>query len=45
MAEPVSSAYLIDSSDADALRRAILHYEILGKPLSLRDPSQQIADF
>lgn len=45
MAEPVSSAYLIDYSDADALRRAILHYEILGKPLSLRDPSQQIADF
>ncbi len=28
---------LIDVSDPQALRRAILHYEILGKPLSLRD--------
>lgn len=45
MAEPVSSAHLIDYSDVDALKRAILHYEILGKPLSLRDPSQQVADF
>lgn len=36
----VTSA-LIDYSDADALRQAILHYEILGKPLSLRDPLEQ----
>ncbi len=27
---------LLDASDPEALRRAILHYEILGKPLSLR---------
>jgi len=29
---------LADYSDSDALRRAILHTEILGKPLALRDP-------
>lgn len=29
---------LLDVSDPEALRRAILHYEILGKPLSLRGP-------
>jgi hypothetical protein len=29
---------LQDYADPDNLRRAILHYEILGKPLSLRDP-------
>ncbi len=28
---------LMDYSDPEELRRAILHYEILGKPLSLRD--------
>jgi hypothetical protein len=28
---------LQDYADPDNLRRAILHYEILGKPLSLRD--------
>ncbi len=33
---------LLDYSDPDELKRAILHYEILGKPLSLRDPSQHI---
>ena len=33
------SEILIDYADPDDLRRAILHYEILGKPLSLRDPS------
>jgi hypothetical protein len=27
----------IDSGDSDALRKAILHYEILGKPLAFRD--------
>lgn len=31
---------LTDYSDPDVLRRAILHFEILGKPLSLRDPSE-----
>ncbi len=33
-----AASSLIDDSDPDALRKAILHYEILGKPLSLRDP-------
>ncbi|MCK4752410.1 MAG: hypothetical protein KAS75_03115 [Planctomycetes bacterium] len=28
---------LFDFDDADGLKRAILYYEILGKPLSLRD--------
>ncbi len=28
---------LLDVSDPEAMRRAILHYEIFGKPLSLRD--------
>jgi hypothetical protein len=32
---------LTDYSDPDQLRRAILHYEILGKPLSLREPSER----
>ena len=31
------SELLTDYADPDQLRRAILHYEILGKPLSLRD--------
>jgi hypothetical protein len=30
------SELLLDYSDPEELRRAILHYEILGKPLSLR---------
>ena len=34
------SELLTDYSDPDQLRRAILHYEILGKPLSLRDSSE-----
>lgn len=33
---------LTDYSDPDELRKAILHYEILGKPLSLRDPTGHI---
>ena len=33
---------LVDYDDPEQLRRAILHYEILGKPLSLRDPGGQI---
>jgi hypothetical protein len=36
------SELLMDYSDPDQLRRAILHYEILGKPLSLRDPSTNV---
>jgi len=31
------SELLTDYADPDQLRRAILHYEILGKPLSMRD--------
>ena len=33
------SEILLDYADPDELKRAILHYEILGKPLSLRGPS------
>ena len=33
---------LLDYADPEELRRAILHYEILGRPLSLRDPSGDI---
>jgi len=33
---------LSDYADPEELRRAILHYEILGRPLSLRDPSGRI---
>jgi len=36
------SEILSDYADPEELRRAILHYEILGRPLSLRDPSGQI---
>lgn len=36
------SEILMDYSDPDELKRAILHYEILGRPLSLRDPSGRI---
>ena len=46
MAEVPESKYLsevlLDYADPDELRMAILHYEILGRPLSLRDPSGQI---
>ena len=36
------SEFILDYSDPDDLKRAILHYEILGRPLSLRDPSGRI---
>ncbi len=36
------SEILSDYDNPDKLRRAILHYEILGKPISLRDPSEHI---
>lgn len=39
---PVS---LLDYSDPDALKRAILHYEILGKPLAFRDPLERSSPF
>ena len=32
----------LDYADPDELKRAILHYEILGKPLSLRIPDDKI---
>ncbi len=49
MAEVPKSKYLsevlADFTDPEDLRMAILHYEILGRPLSLRDPSGQIIGF
>jgi len=33
---------LLDFDDPGKLRKAILHYEILGRPLALRDPSERI---
>jgi len=36
---------LLDYADPDKLRRAILHYEILGKPLALRGPSERVVGF
>lgn len=33
------SRYLLDFTDADSLKKAILYYEVLGKPISLRDSS------
>ena len=36
--EEISEKPLFDFDDVDELKRAILHYEILGKPLSLRSP-------
>lgn len=33
---------LLDYSDPDELKRAILHYEILGRPLALRGPSGSV---
>ena len=45
-AEVVESTYLSeilsDYEDPEELKRAILHYEILGSPLALRDPSKII---
>ena len=41
--QPVEPLYpLLDFEDPDSLKRAILHYEILGKPISLRSPSEPI---
>jgi HrpA-like RNA helicase len=33
---------LLDYSDPDELKRAILHYEILGRPIALRGPSGSV---
>jgi hypothetical protein len=33
---------ILDFTDTDDLRKAIIHYEILGKPLSLRNPGEHI---
>jgi hypothetical protein len=48
-AEVVESMYLsevlADYENSEELKRAILHYEILGKPLALRDPSRVIIGF
>ncbi len=38
-------AALIDYSDPDALKKAVLHYEILGRPLGLRDTPDQTSIF
>ena len=40
--EELTVESLLDYADPDELRRAILHYEILGKPLSLRSPSEHV---
>lgn len=42
-AEVSMSNYLPDFSDSDSLKRAILYYEVLGRPLSLRDSSNPFA--
>ena len=42
-AEVPMSQYLLDFSDSDSLKRAILYYEVLGKPLSLRGSSNPFA--
>jgi hypothetical protein len=36
---------LLDIKDPQDVRRAIIHYEIFGRPLSLREKSEQIAGF
>ena len=36
---------VLDYSDPEELTKAILHYEILGPPVSLRSPSHQSLDF
>lgn len=46
-AEPAGfqPATIIDSGDPDALMTAILHYEILGKPLALRESYDEPSSF
>lgn len=38
-------AVIIDYSDPDAIKKAILHYEILGRPLALRDTPDPTSAF
>jgi len=47
MREPTGfePAAVIDDSDPDVLKKAVLHYEILGKPLALRESAEEIAAF
>ena len=40
--EKYLSEILSDYENPESLRRAILHYEILGKPLSLREPGEHV---
>jgi hypothetical protein len=35
---------LSDYADPEKIRKVILHYEILGKPLSLREPQENVAE-
>ena len=41
----VAVKVLLDIKDPQDVRRAIIHYEIFGRPLSMRDASEQIAGF
>jgi len=45
--QPASAqaADIIDYDDPDALKTAVLHYEILGKPLALRGPIDEASGF
>jgi hypothetical protein len=36
---------IIDYDDPDALKKAVLHYEILGRPLALREPHDEASSF
>jgi hypothetical protein len=39
---PVTLDSLLDYTNSDELKKAILHYEILGKPMSMREPGDKI---
>jgi hypothetical protein len=39
--KPMLEQLLLSAEEPDELRKAILHYEILGKPLSLREPMDE----
>jgi hypothetical protein len=43
-AEKPVSHYLLDFSDTDSIKKAILYYEVLGRPLSLRDSSSSFTE-
>jgi hypothetical protein len=42
---PFALESLLDYTNSDELKKAILHYEILGKPLSLRRPGEHISGY